>query len=315
MALFLLACAAGFVLLTKAADHFVIGAARLSALLRVSPIVIGAVVIGFGTSSPELFVSAIAAGQGDLDLAVGNIIGSNAANLSLVLGVAALIVPFGISSKVLRREAPLAVGAMLVFSLLMFEGFSRVDGVILLLAFVLVLGYILRDSRVSADLELVGEVKEFVGDHDLRPTTEGVRTTLGLVGTLVGAQLLVWGATNIAEEVGLSEGFVGLTLVAVGTSLPELVTAVQAARRREDELIVGNLLGSNIFNSLAVSGVAVLVGPGRVDDPDLLRVAVPVMLVVGGLAWLLMWTDHRLDRWEGAVLLALYAAAVALLAG
>jgi cation:H+ antiporter len=123
----------------------------------------------------------------------------------------------------------------------------------------------------------------------------------------------VWGATRIASEVGLSEGFIGLTLVAVGTSLPELVTSVQAARRREDELIVGNLLGSNIFNSLAVGAAVALLGPSTVDA-DLLRLAAPVMLAVAGLAWFFMWTRRRMDRWEGAVLFSVYPGSVALLA-
>jgi cation:H+ antiporter len=309
-----LACLAGFVLLAKAADEFVIGAARLSALLRVSPIVIGAVVIGLGTSSPELFVSTIASASGDLDLGVGNILGSNLANLSLVLGVAVVVVPFAISSKVLRREAPLSAAAAILFALLLVGGLSRVDGVVMLLVLALILAYILRDARTSDDPELVGEVNEFVGASPPDARRESVRTALGLIGTLLGAQALVWGATEIATEAGLSEGFVGLTLVAIGTSLPELVTTLQAARRGEDELIVGNLLGSNIFNSLAVGGAVALAGPSPLGDPDLLRVAAPVMLVAVGTAWLFMWTQRRLDRWEGAVLVGGYVAGVTILA-
>jgi cation:H+ antiporter len=309
------ACAAGLALLTKAADEFVVGAARLSALLRMSPIVIGAVVIGFGTSAPELFVSALAAGQGDIDLGVGNIIGSNIANLSLVLGIAAVMVPFSISSKVIRREAPLAVVAATLFTLVLFEGLSWVEGLVLLIVLALMLAYILRDARVTADFELVGEVKEFVGDETIGGVKESVRTGLGLLGTLGGAQALVWGATRIATDAGLSEGFVGLTLVAVGTSLPELVTTIQAARRHEDELIVGNLLGSNIFNSLAVGGAVALLGPGSVADDDLLRIAAPLMLAVMALAWFFMWTRNRLERWEGVVLLGTYGVGVGVMAG
>jgi cation:H+ antiporter len=309
-----LACLAGFLLLAKAADEFVIGSARIAALLQVSPIIIGAVVIGLGTSSPELFVSTIASARGDLDLGVGNILGSNLANLSLVLGVAVLFVPFAISSKVLRREAPLSAAAALLFVLLLAGGLSRIDGVVMLLVLVLILAYLLRDARTSDDPELVGEVAEFVGESPPRARVESVRTGLGLIGTLVGAQALVWGATRIATEAGLSEGFVGLTLVAVGTSLPELVTTLQAARRGEDELIVGNLLGSNIFNSLAVGGAVALAGASELGDPDLLRVAAPVMLAAVGAAWLFMWTRHRLDRWEGGVLVAAYVAGVAVLA-
>jgi cation:H+ antiporter len=310
----LAACVAGLFLLTKAADQFVVGAARLSALLRISPIVIGAIVIGFGTSAPEMFVSGIAAGQGDIDLGVGNIIGSNIANLSLVLGTAGVLISFSISSKVLRREMPLSAAGAVLFTLLLVGGLTRVDGLILAGALVLFLAFILQDARLSSDRELVGEVKEFVGEDEVGARRESLRTFLGLVGTLVGAQALVWGATTLANEVGLSEGFVGLTLVAIGTSLPELVTTIQAARRREDELIVGNLLGSNIFNSLGVGAVVALVGPGPLTDPDLLRVAAPLMLGVIILAWLFLRTGHRLQRWEGFTLLAVYAAGVAILA-
>jgi cation:H+ antiporter len=308
------ACLAGLYLLTKAADQFVVGAARLSALLRISPIVIGALVIGFGTSAPEMFVSGIAAAQGDIDLGVGNIIGSNIANLSLVLGTAGVLLAFSISSKVLRREMPLSAAAAVIFTLLLVGGLTRVDGLILLLVLALFVGFILRDARVTSDVELVGEVKEFVGEGDLSAGRESLRTVLGLAGTLVGAQALVWGATTIAAEVGLSDGFVGLTLVAIGTSLPELVTTIQAARRQEDELIVGNLLGSNIFNSLGVGAVVALVGPSTLDDPDLMRVAAPLMLGVIALAWFFLRTRHRLQRWEGGVLLAVYAGGVAVLA-
>jgi cation:H+ antiporter len=310
----LAACVAGLFLLTKAADQFVVGAARLSALLRISPIVIGAIVIGFGTSAPEMFVSGIAAGQGDIDLGVGNIIGSNIANLSLVLGTAGVLISFSISSKVLRREMPLSAAGAVLFTLLLVGGLTRVDGLILAGALVLFLAFILQAARLSSDRELVGEVKEFVGEDEVGARRESLRTFLGLVGTLVGAQALVWGATTIANEVGLSEGFVGLTLVAIGTSLPELVTTIQAARRREDELIVGTLLGSNIFNSLGVGAVVALVGPGPLTDPDLLRVAAPLMLGVIILAWLFLRTGHRLQRWEGFTLLAVYAAGVAILA-
>lgn len=308
------ACVAGLFLLTKAADEFVVGAARLSALLRISPIVIGAVVIGFGTSAPEMFVSGIAAGQGDIDLGVGNIIGSNIANLSLVLGAAGVLLAFSISSKVLRREMPLSAAAAVIFTLLLIGGLTRVDGLILALLLVLFLGFIMRDARITSDVELVGEVKEFVGEGDVGSGRETLRTVLGLAGTLVGAQALVWGATSIADEFGLSDGFVGLTLVAIGTSLPELVTTIQAARRGEDELIVGNLLGSNIFNSLGVGAVVALIGPGSLTDPDLMRVAVPLMLGVIALAWFFLRTGRRLQRWEGAVLLAVYAGGVAVLA-
>lgn len=310
----LVACAAGLGLLAWAADEFVVGAARVAALLRVSPVVIGAVVVGFGTSAPELLVSGLAASQGDAALGVGNVLGSNIANLTLVLGVASLVAVMHTSSGVLRREIPMALGASVLFALLVQDGLGLVDGLVLALVLVVVLVALVRDARVTADRELVGEVREYVGDERGSSRVELLRTAAGLAGTLLGAQLLVWGAVELAAEVGLGEGFVGLTLVAVGTSLPELVTAVQAARKREDELIVGNLLGSTIFNSLAVGAVLGFVGAGSLDDRAFVRTASVVMVsaVVLGAAFLV--TRRRVERWEGVALLAAYAAAMPVIA-
>ena len=316
MVLFVLACIAGLVLLAVAADHFVLGATRLASLLRVSPVVIGAVVIGFGTSAPEMLVSGLAAAQGDTSLGLGNIIGSNIANLTLVLGVAALIVPMAISSTTLRREAPLSAAACGLFAVLVWNGFTRFDGIVLLVVLGLIIGYILVDARRGSDDELVAEVAEYLdGDPNVTPARESARTFVGLVGTIIGAQLLIYGAVNIATELELAEGFVGLTLVALGTSLPELVTAIAAARKGEDELIVGNLLGSNIFNSLAVGAVIALIAPGPLDNADLVRTGLVVMLAVVGAGWLFMATKRTVSRWEAGVLLVGYVAAIPILFG
>lgn len=315
MIAFVVASLAGFFLLAKAADHMVVGAARLSSALRISPVVIGAVVIGFGTSAPELVVSALAAAQDSLDIAVGNVAGSNIANLTLVMGVAAMITPLAISSTTLRREAPLSAGSVVIFALALAGGLERWEGALLLVLLVLFLANVLRHGRQQPDAELVSEVEEYLDDdREISLRSEALRTVAGLAGTVVGAQLLVWGATGVADEVGLAEGFIGLTLVALGTSLPELLTAVQAARRAEDELIVGNLLGSNIFNSLAVAGTAALVGPGALADPDLARTAALIMVAVACLAWFFLRTGHAVVRGEGVLLLGLYVAAVPLLA-
>lgn len=310
----IVAVVAGLALLTKAADEFVAGAARLSTALRVPPVIIGAAVIGFGTSAPEMVVSAIAAGQGKLDIAVGNVIGSNVANLSLVLGIAALLCVMATSSSVLRKEAPLSAGAVVLFGLLVQGGLERWEGVVLLVALVAALVHLLTGNR-GGDEELRAEVVEFVDeDEPITVRTEAVRSFLGLVGVIAGAQLAVIGASSIAEDLGLGEGFVAVTLIAVGTSLPELMTAIAAARKGEDELIVGNLLGSNLFNSLAVGGVAAVVGPGVLDDRALASVGVVAMVVVAGGAWLFMYTARVLARWEAATLLGAYAVTIPLLA-
>lgn len=304
---------AGLLLLAYASDQFVIGAARAAALLRLSSIVIGAVIIGFGTSAPELLVSTLAAVQGTVDVAVGNAIGSNIANLTLVLGAAAIITPITVGATVLRREAPLSFVAVVLFALLVQGGMARWEGAVLLLVLVGALWMVLRTAR-SGDPVLTGEVEEFLTDQSPSGRREAVRIVAGLAGTLAGAQALVWAATTIAAELGLAEGFVGLSVVAIGTSLPELATAVQAARKGETDLIVGNLLGSNLFNSTVVVAAAAMVAPDRPLDPTLTGLAVLLMVGVSAAATLAMATGRRVVRWEGIALLAGYAAVLPLLA-
>ncbi|GGI07828.1 calcium/sodium antiporter [Egicoccus halophilus] len=313
MLLPVLGVVAGLALLTFAADQFVAGAARIAAALRLSAVVIGAVVIGFGTSAPEMVVSGLAAAQGSLDIGVGNIVGSNVANLTLVLGVAAMLTPIAVSSPVLKREAPLSLALTVVFAVLVQGGLSRWNAAVLGLLLVVALALILRSAR-SGDPSLSGEVDGYLADGAVSLPREWVRTVLGLLGTLAAAQLLVASATTIAAELGLAEGFVGLTVVAIGTSLPELATAVQAARKGETDLIVGNLLGSNLFNSGAVSMVAGLAGPGPLADPTIVGFATVLMVAVAVLATAFMVTGKRVVRWEGAALLIGYLVCIPLLA-
>lgn len=312
--LLLLGIVAGLVLLTVSADQFVLGAARVAAALRLSAVVIGAVVIGFGTSAPEMVVSGLAAADGSLDIAVGNIIGSNVANLALVLGVSSMVTPILVGSTTIRREAPLSLGAVLVFAGLVQGGLTRIEGGVLGLLLLGALGYIIVAARQEADDELTAEVEEYLDDDALHPGREWLRTGLGLVGTLVAAQVLVYCATELAATVGMKEGFVGVTIVAIGTSLPELATSLQAVRKGETDLIIGNLLGSNIFNSLAVGAVAGLVGPGPVGDASLTSIGVLLMVVIAIGTTIAMLTARRVVRWEGAALLTTYIAVLPLLA-
>lgn len=305
---------AGLIALTIAADHFVLGAARLAGVLRLSPVVIGAVVIGFGTSAPEIVVSALAAAQGSVDLGVGNVIGSNVANLTLVLGTAALVTPIMVASPVLRREAPLSLLAVLLFAVLVRDGLSLLDGALLFAVLLASLLIIVRAAR-GGDDALTSEVADYLDGTPPSPAREWARTGIGLVGTVAAAQLLVVSATTIATELGLSEGFIGLTIVAIGTSLPELATAVQAARRRELDLIVGNLLGSNLFNAGAVGATLAFIGPGQLADPAVMGPALLLMVGVAVVATLFMVTGRIVQRWEGAVLLVGYLATLPLLAG
>ena len=300
MVLALILLVVGIVILTFAADHFVEGAVSVADVFNISPVVVGALVIGFGTSLPEMLVSGVAAVQGDADLGVGNVLGSNVANLTLVLGIAALIAVISIDTLTSRRELPLCVGSVLLFAVLVQDGFRRWEGVVLLVALVATLLWLLRNAH-DHDLESPAQEHEPKG-----AMASGVRTVVGLTGTVGGAWLLVEGATSLADEAGLTGGFVGLTLVAIGTSLPEMVTAVVAARRGETDLIIGNLLGSNIFNSLAVGAVLGLLGPGPLEDNNLAGLATIIMISVVLIAAVFLYTGGRVVRWQAAALLLIY---------
>jgi len=298
--------AAGIALLSYAADAFVDGAARLAVRFDISPVIVGAVIVGFGTSAPEMLVSGLAAGRGDLDLGVGNVIGSNVANVTLVLGVAALVTTIGISRLTLRRELPLSIGSVALFAVLVQGGLNRIEGTVLLIAMIGALVFLRHASAGDQD-GLDDELDDEYGDpSEIQVGTEWLRTLAGLFGTVLGAWLLVEGALDLAARWGLTGGFIGLTMVAIGTSLPELVTAVAAARMGHTEMIVGNLLGSNIFNSLAVGAIISLVGPGPVLDSNLTGVATGIMVGAVVLAGLFMITKASVVRWEAAVLLLAY---------
>jgi cation:H+ antiporter len=294
----------GIGVLAWAADQFVLGASRVALIRNVSPLVVGVVIIGFGTSAPELIVSGMAAAGGEPQVAIGNIVGSNIANLSLLLGLGAIIVPLIVVSRTVRREAPLVVGAVVLFGLaVQGGGISRIEGAGLLLAMVPALGLVLRQSSTDP---LGGEVEELADVATHRFGTEIARTLVGLIGTIAAAQLLLWGALDVADRASLSEGFVGATLVAIGTSLPELVTVIQSARRRETDLIVGNLFGSNLFNALVAGGIVGLIGGPSIDDTTLTTVAALAAVIIALGALLAMVTSHTVSRREGAALMASY---------
>jgi cation:H+ antiporter len=307
----------GLALLAFASDWFVVGSARVATELRVPAVIVGAVVIGFGTSAPEMLVTILASARGEASLAVGNVVGSNLANLTLVLGTAALIAPIIVSSRTLRREAPLSTAAVCLFGAALLAGLTTVTGVLLLVTLAVVLFVVVRtavQSRRSDESELQSEVAEYEDAATSSLSREVGRSAIGFGGTLLGAQLVVSSALSVAQGLGLSEGFVGLTIVAIGTSLPELVTAIQGARRGEHDLVVGNVLGSNLFNSLAAGGlIGVVAGTVTVEGRMIwsLALMVGVALFVG----LVMVWRRTLRRIEAAVLLVGYAAIVPLLGG
>jgi len=302
----------GLLVLAVASDQFVKGAVRLAVVMRIAPVIVGSVIVGFGTSAPEMVVSGIAAVEGNLDIGVGNVIGSNVANISLVLGCATLMAAVPVKPSILRREVPISVASVVVFAVLVQGEITRLEGMVLVLLLVGALGFILRTSPRNPALPQ--EVGELVGDAAPSVVAESIRTIIGLVLVAGSAWFVVAGAERIADELNLTGGFIGFTLVAIGTSAPELFTAIAAARRGEIELLIGNLLGSNMFNSFAVGGVIALAGPGRVLESNLSVQGSAMMVAVVVASALMMVTELKVSRAEGIVLLAMWAASIVVLA-
>ncbi len=298
---------AGIALLWVAADPFVNAAASLARIWGVSPVLVGALVIGFGTSVPELVVSGWAAGQGELASSVGNVIGSNAANLSLVLGASVVISPVVFRVPVVRREGVVTLLAMVAAVLVVWDDYLHfAEGIGLLAGMAVVSGLLVRWSRRDvADNQVSHPVGEDDVLGDQRASRQLLRALASLVAIVVGARLLVDGGVYVAEHYGLAGGFVGATIFALGTSLPELVTAGAAARRKANELLIGNLLGSNLFNSLLVVGTVGVIGAGTIGErrvPEQL-----VMVLIGLLVMIMAITRRRMGRAQSLVLLGSFA--------
>jgi cation:H+ antiporter len=308
----ILAVLAGVAILAWSADQFVLGAARVALVKRVPTLVVGVVIVGFGTSAPELLVSVLALIGDEPEVAVGNVVGSNIANLSLLLGIGALLIPLTVDSRTVKREAVLVVVAVILLGLaLQGDGINRWEGAGLLSAMAVALFIV---SRKSDDDVLGDEVAELADASAHSLQREVLRTLVGLAGTIGAAQLLLWGALDLADRAGLSGGFVGATLVAIGTSLPELVTVVQSARRKEADLIVGNLLGSNLFNALVVGGTIGLIGGPPLADTSLTVIGAGAAVAIAVFAALAMRTERTVTRREGAMLVVAYLALIPLLA-
>ncbi|MGQ7249399.1 calcium/sodium antiporter [Halomonas sp. V046] len=310
-----LAVIGGLILLVWSAERFVEGAAATSARLGLSPLLIGMLVIGFGTSAPELTVSALAAGQGNPGLALGNAFGSNIANIGLILGLVAVISPLAVHSSVIRRELPV-LGVATVASALMIVGgvINRWEGVLLLLALLVFMVVSIvqsrRGSAVPADA-LEADTETELAAHPMTLRKGLVLTAVGLALLVVSSRVLVWGAVAIAQGFGVSDLIIGLTVVAVGTSLPELASSLSALRRREHDLVLGNVVGSNLFNTLGVVGLAAVIAPIDAGVEVLQRdwvimAAMTVLMAIFALGW--RGRPGRINRVEGAVLVAMFIA-------
>ena len=309
MLLSTLAVLLGFALLIWGADRFVIGASALARNLGVPPLLIGLTIVGFGTSAPEILVSTMAATQGNPGLAIGNALGSNIANIGLILGMTAIVTPLLVDSDVLRKEYPLlllvTMGSLI---LLVDQNLSRTDGVLLVCALVVsnILIIKIGTNRQQNDL-LAQEFNEEI-PADLSTNASIGTFLIGLLILLSGSKLLVFGAVNIAVAFGISDLVIGLTIVAIGTSLPELAASITSAMKNEHELAVGNIIGSNLYNLLAVLPVAGLIAPTDVAPEVMSR----DMLILMGLtlALFLMGTGRNgkgsINRIEGIILLLVY---------
>lgn len=307
----------GFVLLIKGAGFLVDGAAAIAKRLKISDLVIGLTIVAFGTSAPELVVSLISAAHGSSDLVLGNIIGSNLSNTLLILGVAAIIYPLTVKVGTSYREIPLCILATLALTILVndfvlvgqpLSFLSRADGLILLLFFAIFLYYTFGISKVSGD---TGEKLDL---EKKQKTWKSIVLIIGgLIGLTVGGKLIVSGAVDIATLFGLSEYLIGLTILAIGTSLPELATAVVAALKKREEIAIGNILGSNIFNIFGILGITSLVSPVTFNTS--LNFDVLLLLGVTVLLFLFMFIGkkHTLAKVEGSIFCLIYAAYIVFL--
>lgn len=302
----------GLVLLYLGADLMIRGASRLARRLGVNALVIGLTVVAMGTSSPELLVGVVASVRDSSDIAIGNVVGSSIANIALILGIAALIRPVRVQMRLLVREVPIMIFAALAFYIFALDGkLNFWDGLSMVAGFIAYTLYLLDGARRESPAIEV-EYQKFVPTGGTL-TGHLLLTVGGLGALLLGAHMVVTGASDAARFLGVSELAIGLTVVAIGTSLPELATAIAASVQDEGDILVGNVVGSNIFNLLAVLGASSIARPLVVSE-SVIRVEAPVMLAVSILVLPFVWTTLRLTRWEGGVFLAAYIAFIVLLA-
>jgi cation:H+ antiporter len=301
---------AGLALLMAGAEALVRGASRLASALGISPLVIGLTVVAFGTSSPELAVNLRAGWTGASDIAVGSVVGSNISNLLFILGLSALIRPLVVAQQLVRLDVPLLIGASVLLYLLSLDGrLGRIDGAVLFAGIVgytaLVIG---RSMREAAAVRSTYEAEYGAGPRRPGPLVLNLALALlGLAMLTLGARWLVDGAVALAHALGLGEFIIGLTIVAVGTSLPELATSVVAGLRGERDIAVGNLVGSSLFNVLGILGISALVAPHGIQvTPAAVHFDIPVMIGVSVACLPVFFTGHCIFRWEGGLFLAYY---------
>lgn len=280
------------------ADRLTEGASALARRMNVPEIIIGLTIVAAGTSAPELFVSLVSALKGTPDMAIGNVVGSNTMNAMLIVGCAAMVAPMTISKSTVRKDIPFAVGASVLLPLLAFDAFlGRIDGIILLAGFAAFMYYTLSQAK-TGKAEPAAEIKV------VNPWVSAFFVFLGLALLVIGSNIFVDSASRVAYALGLSEGVVGLTIVAGGTSLPELATSVVAARKGQSAIAIGNVIGSNVFNILLILGLTATISPMQIQGITMVDLSMMLGSVV--LVWLFSRTKYTVERWEGAVLVLGY---------
>ncbi|MDX1269885.1 MAG: calcium/sodium antiporter [Oceanisphaera sp.] len=304
------AIALGLAVLVWSADRFVDGASATARYAGMPPLLIGMVIVGFGTSAPEIVVSIISAMEGNPGLALGNGYGSNIANIGLILGITALISPISVHSQVLRKELPILLLITLLSLALLWNGMlARTDAMVLLGVFVLLMAWSIKQGMSNGNDSMTGDEVKELDDNQMSLKQAIFWLVAGLLLLIISSRIMVWGAVNIAQSFGVSDLIIGLTIVAIGTSLPELASSIAAIRKNEHDLAIGNVIGSNLFNTLAVVGLAGIIHPLEVAPEVISR----DFMVMGGLTLSLFVLGYgfkgrqgRINRVEGALLLAVY---------
>ncbi len=306
----IIAVLAGLALLVWSAGRFVTAAAAVASKYSISPLLIGMVIIGFGTSAPEMMVSAFAAAEGNPGLALGNAYGSNIVNIAVILGITAAICPIAVQSGVVRKEIPILLGVTILTIALLYDGsLSRYDAIILLLAFCGLMIWSFIEAKNNKDDAFGSEVTETLESASTGPDRSLFWIIAGLAVLIASSRLLVWGAVEVATGLGISDLIIGLTIVAIGTSLPEFASSLSAALKRQPDLALGNILGSNLFNTLVVVGLAGVIKPLPVAPEIINRDLVSVGIVTIALFVFCygFGGPGRINRVEGVLLILAYA--------
>jgi cation:H+ antiporter len=313
MILYLLAIIAGFAILVWSADKFVEGAASTAKHLGMPSLLIGILIVGFGTSAPEMVVSAIAAMEGNPALALGNALGSNIVNIALILGVTAIVTPITVNSKIVKKEIPILLLIILVIGYLLLDNTLTLnEGIILLSGFFTLIAWSVVSAFRGRGDSLESEMDDELIEHEMTLKAGIIWLIIGLVILIASSRLLVWGAVGIAHEFGVSDLIIGLTIVALGTSLPELAASVIAAKKGEHDIAIGNVVGSNMFNILAVIGIAIVISPMHSIPAEVLSRDWIVMLILTIVLFLMSYgfkkKEGKITRLEGIILIICYIA-------